>query len=342
MNEFVLAQTNPVAMLLRSPEPSVRCRVLVYVLSANPESDEAKKLREELRLSRRVQALLSGRGPDGRIPFHPYAKWYGAHWVLASLADCSYPAGDQSLAPLREQVLDWLLSPGFTKQLKPVRGLVRMHASMEGNAIYTLLSLGLADGRVDDLVNRLLACQWPDGGWNCQKEAGGATSSFMETLIPLRALVLYGNVTGNERSQLAAKRAAEVFLTRHLFQRRRDGRVIRDDFTCLHYPCYWHYDILFGLKVMAEAGFIGDERCTAALDLLESKRLPDSGFPAEVRYYHLSDRNKSARSPVDWGVTSKRRMNPFVTADALHVLKEAGRLRGLLDLLHRERDCLVS
>jgi hypothetical protein len=29
----------------------------------------------------------------------------------------------------------------------------------------------------------------------------------------------------------------------------------------LHYPCYWRYDILFGLKVMAEAGFIRDGRC---------------------------------------------------------------------------------
>lgn len=118
----------------------------------------------------------------------------------------------------------------------------------------------------------------------------------------------------------AAARGAEVFLSRRLFKKRRDGRVMRKDFTKLHYPCYWHYDILFGLKVMTETGFIKDERCNDALDLLESKRLPDGGFPAEARYY------TTTRSLVDWGDPSKRHVNEFVTVDALYVLKEAGRL----------------
>ncbi len=52
-----------------------------------------------------------------------------------------------------------------------------------------------------------------------------------------------------------------------------------DDFLKLRYPCYWHYDILVGLKVMAEAGFLKDPRCREALDILVSKRLPDGGFP---------------------------------------------------------------
>ena len=64
----------------------------------------------------------------------------------------------------------------------------------------------------------------------------------------------------------------------------------------LHYPCYWHYDLLAGLKVMAEAGFIGDPRCREALDLLESKRLPGGGFPAEARYDH--SRSSGSRSRV--------------------------------------------
>jgi len=89
----------------------------------------------------------------------------------------------------------------------------------------------------------------------------------------------------------------------------------------LHYPCYWHYDILFGLRVMAEAGLLQDERCREALALLESKRLPDGGFPAEASYYHGASDMRSGRSLVDWGGISARRMNPFVTVDALFVLK---------------------
>jgi hypothetical protein len=147
----------------------------------------------------------------------------------------------------------------------------------------------------------------------------------METLIPLRGLAWHGKLTGSGASMTAARRAANVFLKRRLFRRQSDGSVISPDFAKLHYPCYWHYDILFGLKVMAEAGFIRDQRCQDALDLLEGKRLADGGFSAEGKYYTLTDRRTSGRSLVGWGVTSMKQMNEFVTADALSVLKAAGR-----------------
>jgi hypothetical protein len=83
---------------------------------------------------------------------------------------------------------------------------------------------------------------------------------------------------------------------------------------------------LEGLKVMAEAGFIRNKRCADALDLLESKRLADGGFPAEGRYYRVIKKLTIDRSLVDWGGAGKRRMNEFVTADALYVLKKAERL----------------
>ena len=126
-----------------------------------------------------------------------------------------------------------------------------------------------------------------------------------------------------------AERAAEIFLKRRLFRRVRDGALIAPGFAELHYPCYWHYDVLFGLKVLAEAGFIADERCGEALDLLESKRLPDGGFPAERKYYRvsreLSLKRVSGHSTVGWGGAHKRRANQFVTLDALFVLQRAGR-----------------
>jgi hypothetical protein len=42
------------------------------------------------------------------------------------------------------------------------------------------------------------------------------------------------------------------------------------------------------LRVMAETGHLEDPRCGPALDLLEQKRLPDGGWPAESRYYSVS------------------------------------------------------
>jgi len=309
--------------LLGSEEPAVRYKVLRRVLGREPASVEV--LREEIRVSPRVRRLLSERDEDGKMPFHPYAKWYGAHWVLASLADIGYPPGDKSLVPLREQVYGWLFSKSHEEGARAVRGRVRTCASMEGNALYYLLALGLADARTEELVERLLLWQWPDGGWNCDKNPEAANSSFMESLIPLRALALHSRLRRNERSRAAAQRAAEVFLGRRMYKRRRDAKVISDDFVRLHYPSYWHYDILFGLEVMAEAGFVRDERCEDALDLLESKRLPDGGFPAEKRYYRLGEKPATGRSLVDWDGTSKRTANEFVTTDALYVLKESGR-----------------
>jgi hypothetical protein len=218
------------------------------------------------------------------------------------------------------------LGQSHQKSIRTIQGRVRRCASQEGNALYACLTLGLADERVERLAERLLQWQWPDGGWNCDKRPEATHSSFMETLIPLRGLALYASATGHSAAQEATARAAEIFLKRRLYQRQKDGAVIEESFTKLHYPCYWHYDILFGLKVLAEAGFIGDPRCRDALDLLESKRLADGGFPAEKKYYQVSDRRQNRGSLVDWGGTSKVRMNEFVTADALYVLKQANRL----------------
>jgi hypothetical protein len=325
------------AELLRSPEPSVRYKALVHVLGEDAGSRKIQGLQEEIRSSPRIKLLLSERRRDGRIPHHPYSKWYGSHWVLVTLADLGYPPGDKVLVPLREQVYGWLLPrerPG--RDRKPFPSSVptpkgesdrpRIHASMEGNAVHALLKLGLADGKEGELVERLLATQWPDGGWNCDLHPGATNSSFYETLVPLRGLALHAELTRSPRFRGAVRRAAEVFLKRRLYRRQRDGRVIYGDFVRLHYPHYWHYDILVGLRVMAEAGYLGDERCHDALDLLELKRLPDGGFPAEAKHYRVTDEVCNRRSLMDWGGTSRRRMNPWVTVDVLSVLTAARRL----------------
>lgn len=312
--------------LLASQEPSIRFKTLVNVLGRDAKAPSTPKAQRAILTSSHVRLLLSERDKDGRIPLHPYSKWRGAHWVLSCLADIGYPPGDDTLIPLREQTLDWLFSRKHEKRIICLDRRTRRCASQEGNALFSLLALGIADGRADELANRLIRWQWPDGGWNCDKRPEAINSSFMETLIPLRALALYAKVTGHRKAKQAVERAAEVFLKRRLFKRQHDGTVIDQDFTKLHYPSYWHYDILFGLKVIAEAGFIRDKRCSDALDLLEAKRLPDGGFPAEGKYYRVSDRPGSGRSAVDWGGTGKH-ANEWVTVDALYLLRRAGRKR---------------
>ena len=311
--------------LLQSSEPSVRYKTLTQILEQEADSTRIRTLQEEIRRSARVQSLLSERSADGQIPGHPYSKWNGAHWVLAALADLGYPPGDDSLIPLREQVYAWLLGDSHRKGVKIIAGRARRCASQEGNALFALLTLGLADERTEELAKGLLQWQWPDGGWNCDKNPEATHSSFMESLLPLRGLALHARRTGNERSRQASDRAADVFLKRQLFKRQSDGRVIDEEFIMLHYPWYWHYDILFGLKVLAEAGWLDNERCEAALNLLKSKQLADGGFAAEKKYYQNNPKARTGCSLVDWGGTSRTRMNEFVTVEALSVLKAAKR-----------------
>jgi hypothetical protein len=84
--------------------------------------------------------------------------------------------------------------------------------------------------------------------------------------------------------------------------------------------------IRFALKVLGEAGLIDDPRCGEALDLLQSKQFTDGGWPAEARYYSNAKVSSSGYDLVSWGGVYKRRLNEWVTADALYVLYRAGRL----------------
>ena len=63
-----------------------------------------------------------------------------------------------------------------------------------------------------------------------------------------------------------------------------------------------------------------DTRCDEALEVLTSKRLVDGGFPAEKKHYQVTNPLLSGYSLVDWGGTSLKRMNPFVTVEALSLL----------------------
>ncbi|MBT3374700.1 MAG: hypothetical protein HN742_28660 [Lentisphaerae bacterium] len=333
--------TSVVAALLRADDPCVRYRALVDVCGIAPDSKRACREREAIRSSTRVGKLLSPHSADGRVS-GVYSKYTGAHWALADLADIGYPPGDTALIPLRDQVYEYWLDPVRTRErvvdreaaryksrpgVPIIDGRARRCASQEGNALYATLALGLADDRTDQLAANLTRWQWPDGGWNCDRKTSARTSSFHETLLPLRGLAWHAKLTGSEASSRAVDACCEFLLERKLFKRRHDGSVIHGSFLRLRYPHYWHYDILIALKVMAEAGRIGDCRCAEALDLVESRQLPDGGWRAEGKHYRVVDEPANGGSMVDWGPVSRRKvMNPFVTLDALHVLRAAGRL----------------
>jgi hypothetical protein len=278
-----------------------------------------------------AQRLLKGLQGER---FNPYRKWQGPHWTLYSLAEIGYPVGDERLLPLRQRVLDWMFAPAF---LRPPSTVVfpdqperpRRCASMEGNTIWAQLCLGIVDEeRVPRLVERLMAMQWPDGGWNCDKRPSARTSSVQETLLPLRGLALWARLRKDAAAGKAARRAAEFLLERRLLWRKSDGALIQPAWggpvDKVHYPIRF-YDVLGALVVMAEMGLVRDPRCSDALDLLKRKRLADGMFPVEWTNVRTVDGIETRGTYADWSPLAKRKGNPLVTVDALWVLREAGR-----------------
>jgi hypothetical protein len=321
-----------VTSLLASDEPSIRWKVRVRVLGEDPKGRTVRRLQAEVRRSPRVTALVDG--VEARR-VHPYTKWLGPHWVLAALADLGHPGGPE-LTPLVDEVLATWLSAGWFRDLgAPPRinspgvpridGRYRRCGSQQGSALLSAVRLGVVDERAEQLAERLQHWQWPDGGWNCDLRPSASSSSVHETLLPMRGLAAYGATAGDDGATAAARRAAEVFLERRLLFHRTDGTLVAADWARLHYPLYWHYDVLGGLKGLAELGLLADERCVPALDLLESKELPDGGWPAQARYYRGVGGQGSGVDHVDWGGVSATRVNPWVSADALTVLASASR-----------------
>ena len=328
--------------LLTSAEPSIRWKTRVAVLGESPASRRLRALREEIRTSSRVHALLSRRTHLGRpgTARQVYYKWQGLHWVLASLADLGYPEGDDSLFPIRDRVVAFWTDARYFHEFDAkneaaayrgrgvprMRGRYRRCASQQGNALRAVMLLRLDDDRADVLAERLLHWQWPDGGWNCDRHPEADTSSFHETWLAMLGLAVYGSARKHRGATDAAQRATQVFLKRRLFKRVSDGTVMQRDFVRLHYPHYWHYDVLAGLTAMAQLGRIRDRRCAEALDLLEERRLADGGWPADARYYKVSPRAMVTNADyMEWGKTSRSRMNEWVTVEALTALATARR-----------------
>lgn len=293
--------------------------------------------------------MLAHRQPDGTLRYGDlkrerelaaagraggaYRKWQGPHWTLAGLAELGYPPGDASLMPIVDQVFAWLLSPVHLKPpsttvIQGQEDRVRRCASMEGNALWYVHELGLADERTDELASRLVGWQWPDGGWNCDRRPAARTSSVQETLLPLRGLARHAAAgRGSPAVADAIERAAEFLLLRRLLWRRRDGQPLRPDWggdpLKIHWPVRF-YDVLVCLVVMAEIGRVHDPRCSDALHLLEAKRLPTGGFPVELRTARTVDSVASDGTFADWGPAGRTRPNPYVSIDATWVLRTGG------------------
>jgi hypothetical protein len=235
--------------------------------------------------------LLALQGPDGR--------WGGAAWnrgwnstmhVLMLLRDLGLdPASDQACCAVA-RVCDSVTWKGcgprecdgnrfFAGELEPcINGQV--------GAIGAYFCQD-----VRGIVDRLLAEQLRDGGWNCEAENGSTRSSFNTTICVLEALLEHELRVGSSPEVTAVRlRGQEYLLERRLFRRLSTGEVIARDrkggaaWSRFAFPTWWHYDVLRGLEYLRRAGVAPDERMAEAIDLVASKRDGDGRWPLEIRH----------------------------------------------------------
>lgn len=261
-------------------------------------------------------ALVDGLSRDYGV--HAYGKWRGAFWRLLSLVDLGVEPGHPGAVAAAEQTLAWVADPERLAEVLQLRidGRVRRHASQEGRALQACLDIGLrGDPRLDTLAETLVDTQWADGGWNCDRHRECVHSSFHESWGPILGLARYG--AGDSTA-----RGIEFLLQHRVVFSHRTGEPAHPAFLKLHFPAYWHYDLLAGLRTLAAADALGDARAADALDLLESKRRPDGTWRTEGRWWKRPGSKDGNVEAVDWGDVA----NEVLTEQAEGVLEAAGRL----------------
>ncbi len=303
--------------LLQSTEPAIRYLTRRDVLGET-SPDKAGLLDGPI-----VRTLLEGQQPDGGFGGHPYKKWGGAHWRLVSLVELGMPAGDPRATNAAETVLHWLTGTSHLRNVPVINGLARRCGSQEGNALAVASRLGMAhDPRVQLMASSLVSWQWPDGGWNCDRRPQAHRSSFHETLAPTWGLHEYATATGDGAAADAARGAAELFLSHRIFRSLKTGEPISREVTTLHWPPYWHYDVLQALVVLARMGLATDDRTSDALELVRARRTDEDGrWRASARWWKPPGGTRAAEA-VDWNIDDSG--DRMVSLRALTVLRASG------------------
>jgi hypothetical protein len=315
-SRHVPASNDQVIPWLLDSDPSIRWQVLRDLTDAPAEDVAAERAR--VSTDGAGARLLALQAPDGR--------WAGAAW------NRGWDSTMHVLLLLREMGLD-PASAGARHAVGIVRNHVTWHGcgpkEIQNNAFFAGETEPCINGQVAaagayfrqdvrGLVDRLLAEQLLDGGWNCEAERGSARSSFNTTICVLEALLEYEGAFGAIPDVTAARlRGEEYLLERRLFRRKSTGEVIaRDrkgngDWTRFAFPTWWHYDVLRGLEYLRRAGVAPDERSAEAIDLVAAKRNADGRWLLETRY--------PGKMPIETD-EGEGRPSRWITLRALRVL----------------------
>jgi hypothetical protein len=270
-------------------DPAIRWQVLRDLIDA--PSDEVAAERARVATEGWGARLLALQEPDGRWDGGTYRPgwvdeskpffdaWTATHFSLQLLKDFGLDPG----------------SPQAGRAVALVRDNVRWEANgalyFEGETEPCINGIAVANGAwfgeaVDGIVERLLADQLPDGGWNCWAEYGDTVSSFHTTICVLEGLLAFEQAAAStpasmERVRAARQAGEEYLLQRGLFRRRSTGEVVDPRYTMFSFPPRWFYDVLRALDHLRATGTPPDDRCAEAVDLVARRQGADGRWPLE-------------------------------------------------------------
>lgn len=258
-------------------------------------------------------AILAAQRPDGHWGLGFYQpKWTSSHYSLLELRDLGVP---HEHSECRRAVTLIAKEKSADGGVNPSGTVKQADVCMNGMFLAYGSHFTAEPAELESVVDFVLGQQMHDGGFNCQANRSGAsTASVHSTTSVIEGLAEYtarGYAYRRDDARRAMLDAVETLLSRHLYQRRSDHQPIRAEFTRLHHPARWHFDVLRGLDVLRAAQVPSDERLDDALRVIESRRRDDGRWSAASQY------------PGETHVTYPRASSPnrWVTLRALRVLR---------------------
>jgi hypothetical protein len=312
-----------VLLWLLDSDPSIRWQTMQDLTDA--PADEVAAERAKVATEGWGARLLALQGDDG--------SWAGAAWnhgwnstmhVLSLLREMGLdPASSEArraVGLVRDQVRwmgwDWdgtwrgrefVGNPFFAGEVEPcINGQVAASGAYFGQ-----------NSQTERILDRLLAEQLADGGWNCEAPDNSTRSSFNTTICVLEALLEYELAGGSRAGVMEARlHGQEYLLERLLLRRKTTGEIIDPAWTRFSFPTWWHYDVLRGLEYLRRAGVKPDTRVAEAIELVEAKRDDDGRWPLENQHTGTMaiEMDKGEGRPSRWNTLRALRVLDWYSA----------------------------
>lgn len=261
-----MRRQEPILDWLLRGDPAIRWQALDEMTDSSPEAISA----ERARVARQGwgAAILALQQPNGQFGAGDDPGWMQTIRALTLLKELGADPADPGVRTAIERV----------KPLRFVWHDNRLFFEGETEACLNgrILGIGGYFGvPVEALIERVLADQLSDGGWNC--DAPPSThSSIHSTICVLEGLLACerAGLAGAEVHD-ARLRGDAYLLERGLMRGLRSGEVIDQRTLSFGFPSGWEYDVLRALDYFRAAGGGPDSCMAEAIAIVRSRAQPD-------------------------------------------------------------------